>query len=171
MVAMSVWEIITTGFGWDLTRVRLLNHTFHIPSFICSCGWVVFAAVACLALILFVKDFFTNEEYNAFISKAKFIGDVGVLEEELAGMPKSTLTKGGDLRYNNRLFFYQNGSTIVLARMKDITAVNEQKTESVRHRTRYCVRVRIGLQTVDIETKKSNMAALKEDILEKRRQA
>ena len=83
----------------------------------------------------------------------------------------ATLTKGGDLRYNNRLFFYQNGSTIVLARMKDITVVNEQKTESVRHRTRYCVRVRIGLQTVDIETKKSNMAALKEDILEKRRQA
>ena len=131
----------------------------------------MFAAVACLALILFVKDFFTNEEYNAFISKAKFIGDVGVLEEELAGMPKSTLTKGDDLRYNNRLFFYQNGSTIALARMKDITVVNEQKTESVRHRTRYCVRVRIGLQTVDIETKKSNMAALKEDILEKRRQA
>lgn len=113
------------------------------------------------AVIALVKKAITTPQYAEFITSVEKIAPAALVGEQLSTIPKSKLAKG-DLRFNERFFFYSAGDEILLLQTKDIRNIRPICTEGKY--TYYYVMINSSTEDVRIKTTKNYALPLAQSI-------
>ncbi|MBQ1186849.1 MAG: hypothetical protein IIX54_04090 [Clostridia bacterium] len=163
---VAVLLAISNGFSSETEwkyGFRFSDTGIPIPNWVISCLFIIIALIFLGLLISSVKDLFTNTTYNKIIKAAQEIGDISFIDQTLQNLQKNNLAKGGDLRYNNFLFFYMKGTEVFLFPTKSINSI--QPIKETGKNTECYVNVRSATENVKIYTKELNLVPLANDIL------
>lgn len=113
------------------------------------------------AVIVLVKKAITNPQYAKFITSVEKIAPAALVGEQLSTLPRSKLAKG-DLRFNERYFFYSAGDEILLLQTKDIRNIQPICEEGKY--THYYVMINGSAKEIRIETTKKYALPLAQSI-------
>ncbi len=169
MLAMAVLimcNAFSTGFSSDTDwaiGVRGSSGGIPIPNWVLSVLSIIVSVLMAFGSVMFFKNAVNSSEYKALLETVGAIGDVNVIGDILASLPKSSFNKGGELRYNPQLLFYMKGTDAVVIRTVDIKKI-EPTIKRVNNSEEYYVTVITAARTVSIKTSKKNVTALAQDI-------
>ncbi|MCR5783142.1 MAG: hypothetical protein K6G90_10470 [Clostridia bacterium] len=99
-----------------------------VPNWLMSLGFVFMIAIFAFIFVGSLKSAFKNTEYLALLESAHKLGNIEYVDEILSDLPKNPLTKGGDLRFNDRLLFYLKDTDVFLIGTDTIISV-----QPIRH--------------------------------------
>lgn len=171
VILVTTYSALSNGFSSE-TELKAVFRFFvfrfsdigiPIPNWASSCLFIILGLIFLGLLISSIKDIFTNANFNKLIKAAQEIGEVSFIEQTLENLPKSNLTKGGDLRYNNLLFFYMKGRKVFLFHTKSINSI--QPIKKPGKNAECYVEINCQKETFRIETKEVNLITLANDIL------
>lgn len=166
VILVTTYLALSNGFssetGWKF-GFRFSDIGIPIPNWAISCLFIILGLIFLGLLISSIKNIFTNANFNKLIKAAQEIGEVSFIEQTLENLPKSNLTKGGDLRYNNLLFFYMKGTEVFLFHTKSINSI--QPIKKTGKNAECYVEINCQKDTFRIETKEVNLITLANDIL------
>lgn len=163
MILLSIFVTVNTGFSADVNwqyGFRGIDGGIPIPNWLLSSLFVLMGLIFLRLLYSCMKDILKNVTYNELIKTAESIGDVCVIDETLRVIQKSELAKG-DLRYNDALFFYRNGTEVFLLPTQSIKSV----TPVTKSNKEFYVEVQSQDKCMKITVKKANLIPLVKDIL------
>lgn len=157
---------VFTGFSSEKEYQIGFRYTklgIPIPNWLLSVIFILICLACVYRLVLLLKDIVKNTTYNETIAKAEKLGNIEVIDSILGSLPKNEHTKGGDLIFNDMLFFYRNGTDITLAATNQIMSVvpNIQKG---REQAIY-VQVQFPDETLKINAREKDVLTLAEEIL------
>ncbi len=126
LAALFSWIAISNGFssetGWRI-GIRGSRSGIPIPNWLISCFLLLLGLIFVVSAFLFLVSFVKDTEYKKMLQNVYAIGDADMIGTMIAAMKKSTYTKGGDLRFNERLVFYMKGTDVAVipsASIRDI---------------------------------------------------
>lgn len=128
LAALFVSVVIFTGFSSEATIQFSLGGSgrgIPIPNWVISCMSSLMTFFMILAIVNTVKSIAKDTEYNVFLNNVFMIGDTEKIGSMLSSIEKSKLVKSGELRFNEQILFYMEGTnaTIVSGRsIRDIRA-------------------------------------------------
>ena len=166
VMIVMLFLAISNGFSSETEwkyGFRFSDIGIPVPNWVISCLFILIALIFLGLLISSIKDIFTNASYNKIIKAAGEIGELSFVEQTLENLKKSTLAKGGDLRYNNFLFFYMKGTEVFLFPTKSINSI--QPIKKTGKNTEFYVEIHCQKEVVKIATKEANLLPLANDIL------
>ena len=159
-VLIATWFAAMNGFSseseWKF-GIKFSDLGIPIPNWLVSCIIIVVGLIFLFLLVLSLKDLISNENYNKMLTDAKNIGELQFVENVLQNTPKSNLAKG-ELRCNNLLVFYMDGTDISLFPTKWITGIRPLKSGD---KSGSCyVEIQYQGGSVKIETKEADLVPL-----------
>ena len=83
---------------------------------------IAFGILSAIILVLTIKglrDAIHNPKFRKFMASIESMGSAELLGEQLSAIQRCELAEG-DLRFNEKYFFYSAGDTLFLLRTKDI---------------------------------------------------
>ncbi len=161
-VLLAVNNMLSPDNDWRF-GFRFSDVGIPIPGWVVSCMFILVGLIFLYLLISSVKDIFTNKTFNEVLSSAQSIGDISAIESSLENTEKSSLTKGGELRYNNTVLFYMKGTDVSLIPTKKITSIKPIKKEGKG--AEFYVEIQCSGKVIKIDTKEKNLLPLANDIL------
>lgn len=166
VICFSAYFVMSNGFSSDTNwryGFRFSDIGIPLPNWLVSCLFIVLGLIFVYMLVSSVRDIFTNKTYNSVIESARLLGDVAFIDTTLESMQKSRFAKGGDLRYDNNLFFYMKGTEIHLFPIKSIN--NIQPIKKTGKSKEFYVEIHSQEKIIRIDTKEENLLPLANDIL------
>lgn len=166
LAALIICNAFSMGFTSDtdwVIGIRGSSGGIPIPNWILSVFSIVISVIMFLGSAVLINNAVKSSEYKALLETVGAIGDVNVIGDILASLPKSSFNKGGELRYNPQLLFYMKGTDAAVIRTVDIKKI-EPTIKRVNNSEEYYVDVITAARTVSIKTSKKNVTALAQDI-------
>lgn len=108
---------VSNGFssetGWRI-GIRGTGGGIPVPNWLISCFLLSLGLIFVVSMFLFLVSFVKDTEYKKMLQNVHAIGDANLIGTMIAAMKKSTYTKGGDLRFNEQLVFYMEGTDVAV---------------------------------------------------------
>ena len=157
---------VSNGFSSDMEwqiGLRGTSGGIPIPNWLLSCFFLLLVVIFLVSSFSFFRSFVNNTEFNKMLCVVEEIGNVEAIGSMLASMEKSKYTKGGDLRFNERIIFYMKGTDVTVVNPITIRTI---KTEIVRSKSseENYVCVCYGSNVLKIRTSKKNVLLLLEEL-------
>lgn len=130
-----------------------------VPKWLLSLGFVFMIAVFGFIFVGSLKSALKNTEYQALLESAQELGNIESVGEMLSDLPKNPLTKGGDLRFNDKFLFYLKDTDVFLIGTDTIISVNPVK-KRVKSRLEFYVEILSENKRIRISVKEKNMVPL-----------
>lgn len=134
-----------------------------ITRIVFTVGGAVLAVLFAFGCFLSARAFWQNAEFTALMARVAALGDTEAIGARLDTLAASPLTKGGELRYDDRLIFYIHDSELFLF---ETAAVENVRTEAIERRgaTAHGVRIHCGSEVLTIRTSERNAPLLTQEL-------
>ena len=155
----------SNGFSSDADfslKIFSVNTGIPLPNWLISGMFLLIAVGALIVFFTSLIDILKNETYNNFIASAQALGDLNAIDQYLTAMPANTLNKGGELKYNETIFFYINGTDAFIFLTRDIASINPIKKANTKE---FIVEIMTkDNKKIEIKTTEGDLLTLANDI-------
>lgn len=167
LTCIVIGIVVSTGFSWEVESgigIRGFNFSIPIPNFIQSCFFSLFGVLLFIGVFVNVKALFHNPVFHQLIESAERLGNVDAIGNMLATIEKCPYNKGGELRYNDQIFFYLKDTMVALIPISVIDGIRIEKTKSVNNTEEFYVCVVYYNEILKITVDKKSLIPLAEDL-------
>ena len=120
---------------------------------------LVLLAISIYSFVSLIKD----KDFNQFMDTVREYGEVEYIGNLLSNIPESRYVKRGELRINNKIFFYLHNGNAKIYPTIYITSVQPKKVKK-NDREKYFVDIGFNNEIIEIETQKKQLPLLMEEI-------
>lgn len=156
----------SNGFSSELQwqiGVRGSNSGIPVPNWLISCFLLLMCIIFLGSAFLFLKSFIKNTEFNKMLHVVESMGNAEAIGTMLASMDKNKYAKGGDLRFNESIIFYMNGTEVTVIPPATIRGIKTEIVCNKGSETNF-VCVYYGKDVLKIKTSEKNVLLLLEEM-------
>lgn len=157
------YRAILRGFPSGQTGVNQSNRGIPVPNWLRMGVFLLMCGIFFVSAFFFLKSAIQDTEYKKMLQAVASMGDVAAIGATLAAMAKSNYPKSGDLRFDERIIFYLDGTNVTVIPPASIREIKTGKKAGEYHEKNY-VCVYYGNDILKIKTSIQNTLPLLEEM-------